>query len=205
MKWGLNMQIMNLLISSIIQTLLFTSIPFVWWVVTARKDSSFFHWIGIKKLIITNKKVYTLSIFFTIILFLSMVVITPLLVDSSETATAQFYGQGLSAVIPILIYSFIQTSLSEEVFFRGFLTKRLANKFGFRTGNVIQGLAFGLMHGIIFISTTGFFRALIITLITALIGGFLGWINEKQSGGSIVSGWLLHGLSNVVAAGITLL
>lgn len=28
----------------------------------------------------------------------------------------------------------------------------------------------------------------------------MGWINEKQSDGSIVPSWLLHGLANLIAS-----
>lgn len=201
------MQTINLLNSSVIQVLLFVFIPFIWWVVTARKKTSFFHWIGLKKPVIKNKKLYLLSFSFTLILFLIMPFIIPLLVESTDTATSQFYGQGLSfsSLLSILIYSFVQTSLSEELFFRGFLTKRLINKFGFQTGNFIQGLTFGLMHGILFVSEVGLFKALIIILITGVIGSMLGWINEKQSDGSIVSSWLFHGLSNMFASVMALL
>ena len=41
----------------------------------------------------------------------------------------------------------IQTGLSEEILFRGFLGKRLIAKFGFAVGNVVQGLLFGTLHG----------------------------------------------------------
>ena len=41
---------MNLLISSIIQIILFSLIPFIWWLVTARKEEIFFEWIGLKKI-----------------------------------------------------------------------------------------------------------------------------------------------------------
>ena len=55
-------------------------------------------------------------------------------------ATAQFSGQGMAALIPCFIYDFLQTGFSEELFFRGFLTKRLIHKIGFKIGNLIQGL-----------------------------------------------------------------
>lgn len=38
---------MNILINTIIQIVLFSLIPLIWWVVTGRKES-FFLWIGLK-------------------------------------------------------------------------------------------------------------------------------------------------------------
>ena len=42
-------QTVNELFSSIVQILLFTLIPFIWWLITARKKENFFSWIGLKK------------------------------------------------------------------------------------------------------------------------------------------------------------
>ena len=83
----------------------------------------------------------------------------------SLLATNQFYGQGGKALIPALIYAFLQTSLSEEIFFKGFLTKRFVNKFGFQIGNGLQSLLFGLMHGAMLISSSGLLGASLVTFI----------------------------------------
>lgn len=194
------MQSINLFISGIIQVILFSLIPFIWWFIKGRKESNFFCWLGIKKPIIKNKRRYTVTFLLIIVFFIFLQIISTLLVKDSDIATSQFYGQGISALIPALIYSFLQTGFSEEIFFRGFLTKRLIDKFGFKAGNFIQGILFGLVHGIMFLSLTGVIKAIIIVLITGVIGSLLGYINEKQSGGSIISSWLLHSLANVIAS-----
>lgn len=49
------MLLLNEVASSIIQIVLFTLIPFIWWMVTARKNTNFFEWIGLKR-IQTDKK-----------------------------------------------------------------------------------------------------------------------------------------------------
>ena len=56
------------------------------------------------------------------------------------------------------------------------------------------------MHGVLFFSVIGMVRSLIIVLITGIIGILMGWIYEKQAGGSIVSSWLLHGFANIFAS-----
>ena len=43
-------------ISSIIEIILVTLIPFVWWLVTGRKHQKFAQWIGIKKISGDKKK-----------------------------------------------------------------------------------------------------------------------------------------------------
>jgi membrane protease YdiL (CAAX protease family) len=115
-------------------------------------------------------------------------------------ATSQFLGQGVSALIPALVYAFLQTAFSEELFFRGFLTKGFINKFGFQLGNTIQSLLFGFMHSLMFISKAGLLGTIIIILLTGMVGWLMGWINEKQSNGSIISSWLLHGCANTLAS-----
>ncbi|OAB25524.1 hypothetical protein PMSD_27610 [Paenibacillus macquariensis subsp. defensor] len=80
------------------------------------------------------------------------------------------------------------------------MTKRLIHKLGFHVGNVVQGLLFGLMHGILFISAAGILGAFIIIVITGIGGWLMGWINEKQSEGSMISSWLLHGCANTLAS-----
>jgi len=195
------MKIIMLLINAVIQVILFSIIPFVWWLVCGRKEGGFFKWLGLKKPIVKDKIKYAITFVFTIIvLSLLSFFVVPLFIDKSTMATSQFSGQGVSALIPGLIYAFLQTGFSEELFFRGFLTKRLIHKFGFKVGNVIQGLLFGLIHGIMFISTAGLLGAIIIILLTGILGWLMGWINEKQSDGSIVSSWLVHGFANTLAS-----
>ncbi|MEH7124011.1 CPBP family intramembrane glutamic endopeptidase [Bacillus sp. JJ1773] len=195
------MQIINSLITAILQVSLLSIIPFIWWLIFGRKETSFFRWVGFKKPIIHNKRKYVITFIATII-FLSIpsFIIIPYFVDQSVLATAQFSGKGIDALIPALIYAFLQTGLSEEVFFRGFLMKRLVHKFGLQVGNGVQSLLFGLLHGIFLFSYAGFWGAVIITLITGIAGWLMGWLNEKQSEGSIVSSWLLHGCANTLAS-----
>jgi CAAX amino terminal protease family. len=200
------MQIINLLVSSILQIILFSIIPFIWWLIYGRNECEFFKWLGINKPILINKTKYIIS-FILVIIFSSMIAIfiVPKFVDKSTMATAQFLGKGGSSLIPALIYSFLQTAFSEEIFFRGFLTKRLIYKFGFKVGNVVQGGIFGTLHGILFISKMGLFSTIIIILFTGALGWLMGWINEKQSNGSIISSWLLHGCFNTISSIISIL
>ncbi|WP_313892157.1 CPBP family intramembrane glutamic endopeptidase [Psychrobacillus sp.] len=195
------MQSINLIISAILQILLFSIIPFIWWFFSGRKKSSFLNWIGIKIPVVQDKKKFIITFMLSLVLlFVVSFLVVPLFVDSSDLATSQFEGAGIAVIIPVLIYAFVQTGFSEELFFRGFLTKRLVGKFGFNMGNAIQGLLFGLVHGVMFVSLAGLLGTLVIILMTGIAGWLMGWINEKQSGGSILSSWLLHGCANALAS-----
>ncbi|MCR5640135.1 MAG: hypothetical protein K6G04_02140 [Lachnospiraceae bacterium] len=62
-----------------------------------------------------------------------------------------------------------------------------------------------VMHGVPFgLATGNLLVAVALTLLPGAIGFYLGWVNEKQCGGSILPSWLLHGITNVVVSCMTL-
>ena len=107
------MKVINLLINSVIQVLLFSTLPLIWWFMKKRKATNFFRWIGLKKPKIKDKNKYVMAVLLTLALFFSISLIIPKIVDRSDTATSQFIGQGITAFLPALVYSFLQTGLSE--------------------------------------------------------------------------------------------
>lgn len=192
----------SLLFSAVLQLLLFSVIPLIWWLLTDRK-TSFFTWIGLKKPVMKIKfaKLCLIIIGSCVIYTLAMIAIMNTFLDSSKTANSQFSGQGIGALPGILVYAVIQTGLSEEIFFRGFLCKRLTNKFGFIPANIIQSLFFGLMHGIPFGLVSGNVLVMILcTVLPGALGYVQGWMNEKCAGGSIVTSWILHSTMNILSA-----
>ena len=192
---------MNLLIerisSSIMQILLFTLIPCIWWCITARKKKNFFQWIGLKQISSPKENKTALWIVGTSIIFLSVSVFILYTIRNTETATSKFSGLGIKALPAILIYAVFNTSLPEEILFRGFLLKRLSNKFGFSTGNIIQSILFGLIHGVMFFKLTGIFQAILIIAFTGGVAWCIGYVNEKKADGSILSGWYIHAIANI--------
>lgn len=194
----------NKLVSSIIQIIMFTLIPFIWWLVTARKKENFFSWIGLKKA--TSDKKTELWVYFCLVTvgFMIISLFVLFLLKDTETATSEFSGMGIIGLPAALIYAFFNTALPEEILFRGFLLKRLEHKLSFSIANIIQSIIFGIMHGIMFISLVGTGKAVIIILLTGSIAWFMGYINEKKANGSIYTSWLIHGLSNVFSALISM-
>lgn len=194
-------------VGSLLQLALFSFIPFIWWLLTARKKESFFKWIGLKKIIHEKKCGNTLMI--TIVIALMYGVLTYLCIclisDDITTAGSQFAGMGIVAIPAVFAYAFIRTGLSEEIVFRGFILKRIQNKFGFVVGNTIQAVLFGLLHGIPFgIVTNNMLVTILLTILPGSLGWYQGWLNEKCCGGSIISSWLLHGMMNFVVACLSL-
>lgn len=111
-------------------------------------------------------------------------------------------GQGLSVGIVsiILLRAVFQTSLSEEIFFRGLIGKRVANKFGYLTGNITQALLFGLPHGLPFMIAYGeYVVGATFILATGIVGYLLFWLKEKKAEGSLMPSILVHAVLNVIS------
>ncbi|MBZ2116700.1 CPBP family intramembrane glutamic endopeptidase [Streptococcus gordonii] len=185
--------------NALIQIALFMLLPFIWWFVTARRKSSFLDWIGFKPLKDTGNHKMWLWIFLGLLsftIFSYLVLYTT--VKDLKTATSSFAGLGFQALPAVLIYSLFQTSLPEELLFRGFLLKRFSVCLPFGVANTIQAALFGLLHGLMFITEVSWLQTLVIILCTGGIAAYLGFVNEKKSGGSILASWIMHALANVI-------
>ena len=191
----------NQLLSSIATILVMLLLPFFWWLVTARKAQNFFSWIGLKQIQTEKKTTLMLWFFGSAAAFGLTSLLLPRLMQGTGAvlATARFSGLGWSALPAVAVYAVLSTAFWEECLFRGFLLKHLAHRFGFPAGNAVQAAIFGLMHGVMFFASVGALRAILVTLLTGTIGWGLGYLNEKQAGGSIFPSWVIHALSNLIA------
>lgn len=185
------------LVSSTLQIILFSIIPLICWFVTSRKKESFFIWIGLKK-ITGGKKTWT-AIILVAISFVLIGLLTLYAIRNVKTATSVFSGLGVRAIPSIIVYAAFNTAMPEELFFRGFLLKRLIKILGFKRANIIQSLIFGLLHGFIFRSYLGTITLILIVLFTGIVALFMGKINELYSDGSILPSWIIHTLSNLLS------
>lgn len=190
---------MSKLMSGIMELLIVSVIPFITWLIWSRKKVGFFDWIGLKKVQTQQKGRLVQTIFGFTLLFTLFSIVVFSWFDSSKTATAAFSGKGIGALPAILAYAILGTALPEEIFFRGFLLKRMQGKLGFLGANLVQSLLFGLIHGYMFIQLTGYLRAFAILVFISLIAFVLGAINEQQANGSILPSFFIHTLVNTTA------
>ena len=187
------------IISAFIQILFIILLPSIWWFVTVRGKVPFMEWIGLKA-VKRDKVSYLITwIIGGFLLFTAFSIFIFPLTRSIETATSAFSGMGLKALPSILIYSFLQTSLPEELLFRGFLLKRLVNHMPFVFANTIQAIAFGLLHGVLFALVVSLEVTFFIIFFTGAIAVYLGFVNEKKAGGSILTSWIIHALANILS------
>jgi membrane protease YdiL (CAAX protease family) len=205
---------MNLILSSITTAItnliVFSIIPFIWWFIRRRKKEGFFKWIGIYKPQLKSKW-WVLVVFGVIYYFSYSFDFTQLLdkstleyIENNSSVSANaFAGIGAMAILPALIENFIANGLSEEILFRGFLCKRLCNKFGTVKGIIIQAVLFGLMHNMLYILAgldVGLWYHTLVFVSTGTGALLLGWLNEKIFNGSIIPSVLLHGAGNFISS-----
>lgn len=189
------------------QSIIFSIIPFVWWLITARKKENFFKWIGLKKgkCLSSGLKTFIIAVAALGLYILGTVVSLSFMPEGVTTAGSQFAGSGLKGIPVAIAYAYIRTGLSEELLFRGFLLKRISSKFGFVVGNTVQALLFGLLHGIPFgIATGNIGVTVLLTLLPGAFGWFEGWLNERRFEGSVIPSWLIHGTVNLLTTAISL-
>ncbi|KPM46708.1 CPBP family intramembrane glutamic endopeptidase [Jiulongibacter sediminis] len=192
------------LFSTFLQLSVFSLIPFLFYLIRFRKRTGFFQWIGFKK---ANKKSLILAAGLSV-LGLSTLVLPVFLGSSfaevlhnpkSVTGALKQLTFGSSLVTSIILIAVFKTALAEEILFRGFLAKRLISWLGFRWGNFTQALLFGVLHTALFLTITSNILWLIsIFIIPFAVAYLIGYINEKKAEGSILPGWLAHGLGNLM-------
>jgi len=185
-------------------------IPIIWWRVTARSDVLILPWAGLKKPEVSSRRSFWLLVAFAALL----VILTPMAMfsfmpglylpnmDSSQIASWII----LSSLIRIP--TGLAIAFAEELFFRGFMGKRLINKIGFAAGNAIQAVAFGLFSFVYVVFTSGL-SVIALAVVGSLFRGAFGWlagyITEKQAGGSIIPSWILNGFFNAFSFAIIIL
>lgn len=185
------------IMSAFIQILFIILLPSIWWFLTVRGKVPFTEWIGLKSIKRVKDSDLISWIIGGFLLFTIFYMFVFPLTPSIETATSIFSGMGYKALPSILIYSILQTSLPEELLFRGFLLKRMANHTPFVFANTIQAITFGLLHGILFASVVSLEVTFFIIFFTGAIAAYLGFVNEKKAGGSIFTSWIIHAVANI--------
>lgn len=189
--------IFTTVISSFVQLALALVFPVAWWAVATRRRVEFATWIG---LVVPEWKARRQRLVLALMVWAVVAALSVVLLSSAAggTASSRFVGSGIYGAIAVLFYAFIQTGLSEEILFRGFLGKKLSEKFGFGVGNTVQAVVFGLVHVILLSSAFTLVPLIGVGALTAVSGWIMGWVNEEAAGGSILPSWMMHSLANLL-------
>ena len=201
---------LNEIISVFLQLIVFSLIPFIVYLVQYRKTyPSFWTFIGLKPSPTQANGLAALTSLIFILgaigaIFFSENIKEIMMEPTSMTGKFRAMGFSASSVILILLTAWIKTGLSEEIFFRGFVAKRLIGLLGYQKGNLLQAVIFGALHIAIFLAMPG--ASILFSLFIFLFSGIGAYIscylNEKMANGSIIPGWISHGLGNTLAYSI---
>lgn len=198
--------LVNEIISTVIQLVLFALIPFVFFLLRRDKSVTFFNYIGWYRPE-KNAVAYALSasILFIIsglgMIFFSQNIKDALFSPPSVTGTLRTMGPTGTSVLILITVAVFKTALAEEILFRGFFAKQLIKRLGFRTGNLVQAILFGAIHLLLFWALT---KATVIFLLFSFLFSFvagwtIGYIMQCRAGGSIIPGWIAHAVGNILS------
>ena len=185
------------LLSSVVQVLLFSLIPFIVWLLTARKKESFFSWIGFKKVTSDKKECAKYAIGAIIISDLVGIIVYKFFLNADWNRSTSA-GMGIAGLPSAILNSYIHTALSEEILFRGFIQKRLQRIFSFKVATAIQAVLFGFAHIVLLLDKINFVEGLALVIFPIIPGILMAYVNEKKADGSIIPGWLMHGTMNLL-------
>ncbi|CAN5505082.1 CPBP family glutamic-type intramembrane protease [soil metagenome] len=199
-------QLLYELISALLQLLVAVLIPFVFFLFRKDKSETFFVYIGLYTPTRISL-VYAIgaSLLFVItgigLTFLDEGMKQAVLSPDSVTGKLRLMGLNATSVTSLLIIAWCKTSLAEEIFFRGFIAKRLIHTLGLRLGNFLQAVIFGAIHVVLFwaLTDTTLVPLTFIFAFSSIAGWTIGYIKEKYANGSIVPGWVAHGLGNTIS------
>ena len=198
----------NEILNAVFQVLVISLIPFLVYLVGARRARGFFDYVGLKR---STAKANGLAVLVALVFLIPPLALWFLsdqfrqIMTDPTTTTGKFraMGLGVDAVLMLLVAAVFKTALSEELFFRGFVAKRLMALLGYSWGNITQAAIFGITHVLIFLMITTQLLFLTFMLVFVSLGAYLSaYLNEKHAAGSIVPSWISHGLANAISYGV---
>ncbi len=195
----------TIILNTIIQLIVFSTIPFIYYLFNRKNESSFLSFLGLKR---CNKK-YLL--FALLCAFCISTISSILYYFYLKQSNQLFFQMELNKIIDvslssititistIFIYSYLKTGLAEELFFRGFVAKLIRKKINFKIANLIQSIIFAMIHVALILTITQELSivifAFILPFLSSLIGFYLNEINPEKS---ILPSIILHGTSNLL-------
>ncbi len=193
-------------INAAVQVGLVLVIALVAWGIFARRRAGFLSWIGLTAPGWRAMAGALVAAILLMPLFGLAYLYDPLhaLATSPNSVAGQIAPMGptAQAALVIAVTAVFKTALAEEILFRGLIAKRLMNALGFQIGNLVQASLFtGLHLSFLLLPGAPPADAILIALLGCLIfplSWVIGWLNERLGRGSILPGWLLHALSNLV-------
>lgn len=113
-------------------------------------------------------------------------------------------GRSSFTLFLLLLFYGMKTGIAEEIFFRGFIARKLIGKLGFPKGNLIQAVIFALPHFVI--SGTASAIDIIVRIINAFLLGYtFGYVMHKKCDDNIIPVMVAHVLINMISSLVLLI
>ncbi len=193
------MDLVTTLLAGLPVLIVYAMVPLAWWLNASRPEGSFVRWLGFRRpqeaadpLVLAATMAASLGFFGS-----------ALLTGSGTVAVAD---TGYFTLLAVAFVAIVQTALSEELFFRGFVLRWLGEK---RPGPMVANLLQAFVCGLLRMAAHWLFvdRALAPCLAAFALGVgpalMVGWVRQRT--GSLLLPWAAHGMGNVVAAMIAVL
>lgn len=188
----------TLLVGIPAQVAVFTLVPLAWWLNSSRPEGSFLRWLGFRGVREAGDPLVLGAAVIAMLGFLGSALLS--------RAAAPIEGSGYFAWLAIALVAIVQTALSEEIFFRGFMLGWLSGKRGGpATANLVQAVASGLVR---LLALWLFVEHGLAPSLAAFALGFapalmVGWVRQRT--GSLLLPWAAHGAGNLLAAAVAVL
>lgn len=188
----------TLLVGIPAQVAVFTLVPLAWWLNSSRPEGSFLRWLGFRGVREVGDPLVLGAAVIAMLGFLGSALLS--------RAAAPIEGSGYFAWLAIALVAIVQTALSEEIFFRGFMLGWLSGKRGGpATANLVQAVASGLVR---LLALWLFVEHGLAPSLAAFALGFapalmVGWVRQRT--GSLLLPWAAHGAGNLLAAAVAVL
>lgn len=164
----------SMVIGGVVQVILFSIIPLIWWYLKARNTISFLEWIELKSVEKNQVRAVIKFSVLSMVAFLLLSILILNLLKDLETTARTFDHFSFENLVDATFHAFINTGLSEEILFRGFLLKRIMNRFSFGIAILIQSCIFGVLHVLFFIQYLTVPQMLLVFVFIASIAYFMG-------------------------------
>lgn len=186
-------------VSAATNILLFSFIPLVWHLIRRRTLQGFAQSLGLYR---TRKDLNLFTVFLIIApAYLATLAANIALIVLGYSGRSPADTQGLTAVtlfLSLLLYG-LKTGIAEEIFFRGFLARKLIGVLGFSRGNVIQAAVFALPH--VVLSGSASTADIVVRVLNAFLLGYVfGYVMDRKCDGSIVPVMIAHTAINMVSS-----
>lgn len=199
--------LMQLIIETAIQWIVFFILPVLCYLVFFRKIYSFPAYIGLKKPVIQSDRIFKRDLIITAVVTLAFMLYSTFLSKKYEIGGDDIRllsylqtGWSLQTLLIIFVQSILRTSFLEELIFRGFIINTISHKLSFTITNHIQAIIFTVIHIFGLVQMKFSMPDIIISTITIYIMSLFFGKLFKESNGSMIYSGIFHGVSNIFAA-----